>query len=123
MGTRHLTVMQNYKGEEIVVMYGQWDGYPEGHGQELVDFLKDIEMVNGIPFSEEPRKLANGPECLAGQIVVHFKDAVGNFYLYPAGTRDVGEEYIYFVKPEGVNRGITVTVLDVYTGAEQVLMC
>ena len=37
-------------------------------------------------------------ECLAAQLVSHFKgDQIGNFYLYPSGTRDCGEEYIYTV--------------------------
>ena len=33
--------------------------------------------------------------CLAAQVVAHFKEEPGRFYLYPAGTRNCGEEYIY----------------------------
>lgn len=32
MGTRSLTVMKD-TGNEIAVLYRQFDGYPEGHGQ------------------------------------------------------------------------------------------
>lgn len=40
MGTRSLTVfIDEHNDKEIVVMYRQMDGYPEGHGQDLVDFL------------------------------------------------------------------------------------
>ena len=102
MGTRCLTVMYetpNFGGEEIAVLYRQYDGYPEGHGEELKAFLKDIRVVNGIPLGSD-EKLANGGNCLAAQIVAHFKRDVGGFYLHPANARDVGEEYIYHVKPQ-----------------------
>ncbi|HMM81524.1 MAG TPA: hypothetical protein PKC65_16040 [Pyrinomonadaceae bacterium] len=37
-------------------------------------------------------------ECLAAQIVAIFKgETSGNFYLFPSGSRDLGEEYIYTV--------------------------
>lgn len=112
MGTRSLTVMHddadNYDGEEIVVMYRQMDGYPSGHGQELRDFLSNIVIVNGIGLSDN-RRIANGGSCLAAQIVAHFKDEVGGFYLYPAGTRDCGEEYIYHVYPSVKHGNIKVT--------------
>lgn len=43
MGTRNLTIV--YKdGEYKVAQYGQWDGYPEGLGVTLLDFLKGVNM-------------------------------------------------------------------------------
>jgi hypothetical protein len=77
-------------------MYRQMDGYPDGHGQELVDFLTGVKLVNGIPCGSK-EVMANGMGCLAAQIVAHFKTDVGNFYLYPPKTRDCGEEWIYTV--------------------------
>jgi hypothetical protein len=93
---------------EIVVMYRQYDGYPKGHGAELQEFLKGFVVVNGIslaPGEKSPIRMANGGGCLAAQVVAHFKTDVGGFYLYPAGTRDVGEEWIYDVTPscDGIN--------------------
>ena len=39
MGTRSLTTfIDDHTEEEIVVMYRQYDGYPEGHGRDLVNF-------------------------------------------------------------------------------------
>ena len=96
MGTRSLTVFVEDDGVEIGVMYRQLDGYPEGHGRELAEMLSGIKMVNGLS-SDKPAKLANGMTCLAAQIVAHFKDGSGGIYLYPAGTRNCGEEYIYLV--------------------------
>ena len=96
MGTRCLTVFKEEDGTEIAVMYRQMDGYPAGHGQELTDFLADKVIVNGIG-TETASEAFNGMHCLAASVVAHFKDGIGSFYLYPAGTRGIGEEYIYTV--------------------------
>ena len=111
MGTRCLTVMENNQGEEIVVMYRQMDGYPDGHGAELEKFLDGMVITNGI--SSLKGKTANGMDCLAAQIIAHFKVDVGNFYLYPAGTRGWGEEYIYHVRLNRVKMIPTVETIGV----------
>ncbi|MBV5340260.1 MAG: hypothetical protein J0665_12005 [Deltaproteobacteria bacterium] len=96
MGTRSLTVFTDEEGTEIGVMYRQLDGYPEGHGKELAEMLSGIRMVNGLPI-RNPGKVANGMGCLAAQIVAHFKDGAGGIYLFPAGSRNCGEDYTYLV--------------------------
>jgi hypothetical protein len=94
MSTRSLTVLKDGE-QEICRMYRQCDGYPSGLGQELATFLTDLHLTNGISMG---KRTANGMGCLAAQIVSHFKsDFVGSVYLHPAGTNDVGEEYIYTV--------------------------
>lgn len=98
MGTRSLTVFTDEYNDEVVVMYRQFDGYIEGHGLALAEFLNGMEMVNGL--IRDDRRVANGMGCLAAQVVAHFKDAPGGFYLYPAGTRDAGEEYRYEISGE-----------------------
>lgn len=94
MGARSLTVVLNSNDREICVLYRQYDGYPTGHGAELQEFLSGFQIVNGLG-SEREEKIANGMDCLAAQVIAHFKKEAGGFYLYPAGTRDCGEEYIY----------------------------
>jgi len=43
MGTRNLTCV--YKnGEYRVAQYGQWDGYPEGQGVTILEFLHRVNM-------------------------------------------------------------------------------
>ena len=97
MGTRSLTTFkEDHNNEEIVVLYRQFDGYPEGHGTDLFRFLNKMNMVNGIAGGEK-RKISNGMSCLAAQMVSYFKEEPGGFYLYRADTRDVGEEYIYTI--------------------------
>ena len=95
MGTRSLTIFNDeWKNEEIVVFYRQYDGYPEGHGTELLTFIDNMKIVNGISLYKN-EKIANGMGCLAAQVISHFKEETGKFYLYSAGTRDIGEEFIY----------------------------
>lgn len=96
MGTRSLTVVDEEGGSEICVLYRQYDGYPTGHGAELKSFLQKTRIVNGLSLRENKR-VANGMDCLAAQLVAYFKKEPGGFYLHPAGTRDCGEEYIYTV--------------------------
>ena len=97
MGTRSLTTFkEDHNNEEIVVLYRQFDGYPEGHGIDLFRFLNKMNMVNGIAGGEK-RKISNGMSCLAAQMIAYFKDEPGGFYLYRADTRDVGEEYVYTI--------------------------
>lgn len=94
MGTRSLTVVKD-EGLEIITLYRQYDGYPSGHGEELVEFLKPFSIVNGLSGKRE--KVANGMGCLAAQIVAHLKTEPGGIYIYPPGSRDCGEEWIYTV--------------------------
>ena len=60
MGTRSLTTFnEDHTDEEIVVLYRQMDGYPEGHGIDLFRFLNNMNMVNGMSPGEK-RKTSNG---------------------------------------------------------------
>ena len=113
MGTRSLTVFNNeMDNEEIVVLYRQYDGYPEGHGIDLLNFLNNMEIVNGIS-NKEKRRIANGMGCLSAQVVAYFKEAPGDFYLHSAWTRDIGEEFIYTLY---YTEELKIKVQDTYDG-------
>jgi hypothetical protein len=99
MGTRSLTLVYNDLTAKLplVNMYRQYDGYPEGHGKELADFLNSFaEITNGISMGET-RKTANGMGCLAAQLIANFKTEVGNIYLYEVDARDCWQDYEYHV--------------------------
>lgn len=98
MGTRALTVILETDGREICTIYRQFDGYPEGLGMDLKGILDGGSLVNGI--SDRSKLCFNGMGCLAAQIIANLKARdgkieAGNVYLYPPGSRDCGEEYIY----------------------------
>ena len=85
-------------GKSYINMYRQFDGYIEGMGVDLAEFLLPFTVVNGIRLNEE-RKIANGTGCLAAQIVAHFKTDAGGIYLHPTEGKpgDCWEEYIYTI--------------------------
>ena len=132
MGTRSTTTIYG-DGKPLLTFYRQMDGYPSGHGQELVDFLRGIEMVNGISMGGDPPKLqqANGAGCLAAQILTHFKtsvinynytqdgakiregDNIGGIYVVPLGQT---EQYNYGVK---VNKHNKISGISIVTGEKQ----
>jgi hypothetical protein len=110
MSTPALTILRDGDNKDIAVLYRHWDGYPSGHGVELRDFLKSTNITDGIGVDAEIGMVANGWHCLAAQIVAHFKTGAGGFYLYAPGTRDIGEDYVYVVKPG--QSGIHLEVCD-----------
>ena len=109
MGTRHLTYVYEDSDTILLCMYGQWDGYPTGHGADLAEFLNSFDaIVNGIPVGDK-RKMANGMGCLAAQLVANFKTDAGGFYLYPTSVEDCGQDYEYHVYTDG---DIRVKIMD-----------
>jgi len=104
MGNRSLTRVMDKKGKVIIELYRQYDGYPEGMGKELIDFIKGKKLVNGIGVD---RNVFNGMYDFAAQLVSHLKgDQVGNVYLYPPSDRitnikklcdKYGVEYLYTI--------------------------
>jgi len=106
MGTRALTFV--YDGDKpIVNLYRQYDGYPTGHGAELAAFLEDFRIVNGI--GRETTRVANGMGCLAAQIVAHFKDSVGGFYIHSVDSTECGQDYEYHVYQKDGELRVRVT--------------
>ena len=90
MGTRSLTNI-TIGDEPVVCIYRQYDGHIESHGHDLLEVLS-LRLTNGIGADSEGT--ANGPDCLAAQIVSRLKgDQVGGVYLYPIGSAD--EEFTY----------------------------
>ena len=106
MGTRALTFV--YDGDKpIVNLYRQYDGYPTGHGAELAQFLDGFKVVNGI--GAEKTRIANGMGCLAAQVVAHFKDSVGGFYIHSVDATECGQDYEYHVYQKDKELRVRVT--------------
>jgi len=106
MGTRALTFV--YDGDKpIVNLYRQYDGYPSGHGLELAEFLDGFKVVNGI--GRETTRIANGMGCLAAQVVAHFKDSVGGFYIHSVDSTECGQDYEYHVYQKDKELRVRIT--------------
>ncbi len=121
MGTRSLTrVFETYRDEkknkqvkiQLVNMYRQYDGYPSGHGTELADFLKGGKVVNGIS-SDDKGIVFNGAGCLAAQMIAHFKDGAGGFYIEPITAKNCGQEYEYEVIVDFDTKEVTMKCIEV----------
>jgi hypothetical protein len=84
MGTRSNTVViETGNGAEYILlnMCRQMDGYLSGHGADLLAFMDGMRLCNGIGLQNDTEKLANGAGCFAAQLIAHFKDGVGGFYI------------------------------------------
>ena len=68
---------------------------------------------------DEERKIANGMDCLAAQIIAHFKNGPGDIYLMHPDTKDVWEDYQYEVE-EDENKNLLITVYEVYNESKEV---
>lgn len=89
MGTRS-TITFKKDGKPICKIYQQFDGYLEGVGVELKDFLKSREFVNG--FSDT--NVFNGAGCCIAQYIAEHKNGAGNLYMT---SFDDVEEYNYTI--------------------------
>jgi len=93
MGTRSTTKI--YKdGKLVLALYKQYDGYPEGWGKELKEFLKAKKFVNGFGTDNKDR-VFNGICDFALQLVCEFKEGAGGLY---AATEDDSQEYNYVIE-------------------------
>jgi len=102
MSTRALVRFVNKEGKNVATIYKHFDGYPEGFGLDLANFLSDMVIVEGIDLVHKGH-VANGMECLAAQVVAFFKQGVGDVYLYPSDTleSDTDADYVYIIKDKG----------------------
>jgi hypothetical protein len=99
MGTRSITRIHsgNKRSPVYATFYRQMDGYFEGHGADLHEFLNGFTVVNGIGSIKG--KTANGMGCLAAQIIAHFKNEMGVGGIYMTFPNDSQEyDYDIFVK-------------------------
>lgn len=97
MGTRSTTkIYEEYNDGTkgfLLGMYIQYDGYTDGVGQQLKDFIKKCVIVNGFgSFKPEDKLVCNGVGCFALQLVNELKDGTGGTY---ATMESDEQEYNY----------------------------
>ena len=106
MGTRNLTIVHK-NGEYKVAQYGQWDGYPEGLGATLLNFLKNVNMnsfrnaIDNVSFYTQEEL-----EEIDKQIDEIRKD-IPNYEwqrYYPHLSRDCGGDILNRIVFKGVDK-------------------
>lgn len=105
MGTRNLTCVVK-DGDYKIAQYCQWDGYPEGQGLRILDFLRNNKLekfkaqVDKCSFIEEQDFFDNAYEELGINVrngCISFEDAAKFASVYPQLSRDMGAGVLEFV--------------------------
>lgn len=95
MGTRAIIHVHGggRDSEVLTTIYRQFDGYPDGLGDDIKTALGGKELVNGY---NDPKRQVNGMGCAAAMLIGALKGGeCGNVYVYKPNASDVGEEYTY----------------------------
>jgi hypothetical protein len=123
MGTRHtyrfIETYTWYSGdevevqsEELMLLYGQYDGYPNGVPSQVAKFIADGTMVNGYGAKNDSI-VFNGAGCMVAQIVAHLKDGVGTYYIQSLSSRGKsGEDYLYDIIVDHNEHTITMVAYE-----------
>ena len=63
MGTRH-NIQIKKDGKIVLSQYGQWDGYPDGQGKDILNFLSNKENVDKLKLVSNKLRFfdANGKD-------------------------------------------------------------
>lgn len=111
MGTR--SVIKFYETYEDVkestvflcAVYQQYDGYLNGVGKELKNFLTSRPFVNGI---SDYNACFNGAGCCIAQFIKEFKERAGGLYIYPEKSEQEFTYEVTFINTgEGFDSRIT----------------
>lgn len=88
MGTRSLIAVQ-INGEYKIAQYGQWDGYPEGQGSDVLNFLKKADIEEFKKAVSECRYLSDSE--LSERNMPDWQK------IYPELSRDAGADILTLV--------------------------
>ena len=107
MGTPALTIVKDDEGKkDLVTIYRQCDGYLDGHGKDLKEFLLKRVLTDGYtPGGRGEIIESNGMGCLAAQLISDLKtkggtrgsDTPGRIYVHPNGSKAQPWEYFYVI--------------------------
>jgi hypothetical protein len=122
MGTRHTyRIIETYKSnnpelgqveEPICLIYGQYDGYPEGTPSRVAKFIASGKMVNGYG-ADSPELVFNGTGCMTAQLIKELKDGTGNIYVQALSSRlNSGEDYSYDIICDFDTKKVTMIAYD-----------
>lgn len=97
MGTRNLTIVK-IDNQYKVAQYGQWDGYPEGQGATVLEFLKSY---NRRVFEQKVRNCSFLTEQESDQINTECEHLAHNNWCWqdkwPELSRDTGAKILQLI--------------------------
>lgn len=97
MGTVGCVVFcRKSNNKPLVAIRSHFDGYIDGLGHALAEWLLEKTIVNGIGADQNTFEYANGVGCLAAQFVRRVKDEVGGWYITDLDSLD-SWDYVYEV--------------------------
>ena len=117
MGTRSTVKFYDEFQNQILSVYQQFDGYIEGVGYKLANWLKKKKVINGFSDEKMSEGYANGMGCLAAQYIAEHKDKIGSLYV---ATADEEEGYNYKVK--FIDEKLIIEVNDYFVGTPDELL-
>ena len=95
--------------KKIVSIYNQYDGYPEGLGVTIANYLKGKKIVNGLGDRNAP--VFNGLGCLAASLIAELKEEAGNVYIDNPDCPHSWLDYEYVVWGDA-GKGIWISIFD-----------
>ena len=108
--------------QTIVDIYHHWDGYPEGLGVTLADYLNGKKVTNGL--GRDNNNLFNGMGCLAASLVAELKDGPGDVYIEPRESHG-WIDYQYYIWGD-TYKDIWISIFDegdcIFVGKPQQLL-
>lgn len=105
MGTRNLVSVMKNK-EYKVAQYGQWDGYPEGQGLTVLNFLRECDLekfkqqIDKCTFIEDDNYIKAAYEELGIDIssgYITMEDSARFEDEYPQLSRNMGGKILEFI--------------------------
>ena len=108
MGTS-AAIRFKYEGDNTILVNvcHHYDGYIEGVGHDLAEFLLSKKIVNGITCFDDMNAIANGFSCLIAQYISNVKRGPGEVYIYPQHFKG---DYNYDVVYNGCKNEIYIKV-------------
>lgn len=101
MGTRSVVNVVDERGDTILRLYGQSDGYPSGMGVDVAKFLANKRIVNGYGL-DDPSQQFNGAGDLAVRLVTYLKNTNSTGFNMDKGefVKEIGHDHIggYYIQ-------------------------
>lgn len=83
MGTRHRQAVISKRGSLKIQQYGQWDGYPDGQGRNILEYLRSADL------KKYQKNLTQIKQATKAQILIVEAEEEWP-HVYPFLSRDCG---------------------------------